>query len=658
MIGLIVVGILAIVLLMLYRKDYGRRLTQKEQEIDKSYKELAMLLQQGHMQLWTYDTTTGLYSWMDDDRAHFIELQPKDFISRYSKKVGQHISQAIQSIIRGEADQKTLRIAQVMKDGNKRYLALDLSVVSRDNQGNVNVIATFQNDITDVYLRENKDKELRMRYESIFDSAMTDMVYYDSQGHISDMNQRACETFGIDVATAKEMGVSVEMAVNEPGFDHHHFESFHATQFRPSTLAESKVKSQKLQGKMCYEIQVTPVFDARQRMVCAYGYGLNVTDVADTYYTMQESIRKAQQANDALSDYVRNIDFAMKVGGVRLVEYDPVTRVLMFFKEIDKIQIALTADRAMHFVDSTSRNTVQHMFERMDNCSANPFNHQVKTIIRRPGGMTLHLYVYFMPVYDEQRHVTGYFGMTRDFTEAKSVERQLANETIRARQEETKKNSFMRNMSFEIRTLLNTVVGFADLFQQDHSADDETVYINQLKDNGSQLLNLVNGILLLSRLNAGMIESVLRRTDLALMLDSWCRAGYDEYPRKGVEYIVEHPYKHFVADIDTINLGIVVTQLCSNGARLTFHGCVRTYYSYADGQLSISIESHGQGLTPRQLENIYDYFGTAMETQTGLSLPICHGIMQLLGGTIDIQSEVGRQTTVTVTLPCQPLKVE
>lgn len=655
MIATIVIGILVFVLLTLYRKDYGRRLNRKRQEVDKSNKELAMLLQRGHMQLWTYDVTTGTYSWMDDDRALFVPLQPKDFASHYSPKVFQHISQAIQELIRGENEKKTLRIGQVMKDGSKRYFALDMSILRHDAKGATSMIFTFQNDITEVYLRENRDKETRMRYESIFNSSMTDMVYYDAQGRISDMNQRACETFGIDLAMAKQMGISVEMAVNEPGFDHHNFDNFYATQFRPSTLAKSTAKSQKLQGLMCYEIQVTPVFDRRHRMVCAYGSGLDVTETADAYYTMKESIRKAQQANQSLNDYVRNIDFTMKVGGIRLVEYALDSRTLTIYKETNLVQLTVSAERAMRFIDSTSRNTVQHMFDAMDSRTIKPFNSQVKTIIRQPGGMTLYLYVYIMPTYDGQGQVNGYFGMLRDFTEAKGMERQLANATIRARKEEALKNTFMRNMSYEIRTPLNTVVGFADLFQQEHSAEDEAVYISQIKENATQLLDLINGILLLSRLNAGMVESAARHTDLAVMLESWCQAGYSEHTKEGVEYIVEHPYEHFVADIDSINLGIVISQLCSNGARLTYQGCVRTYYSYEDGRLAISVESHGKGLTPKQLENIFDLFGSAMETHTGLSLPICHALMQLMGGTIDIESDYGRQTTITVTLPCQPV---
>ena len=313
---------------------------------------------------------------------------------------------------------------------------------------------------------------------------------------------------------------------------------------------------------MCYELQITPLYDAHHHLLCAYASGLDVTDIADTYYIMKEDIRKTQQANEAMEDYVRNIDFAMKVGGIRIVEYALDTRMLTIYRETNNVQLRITAERAMRFVDSTSRNIVQHMFDSMDNHTSSPFSGQVKTIIEQPGGQTLHLAIYFMPTYNDEKEITGYFGMMRDFTEAKLIERQLANATIRARQEETQKNNFMRNMSFEIRTLLNGVVGFADLFQQEHSADDENVYIDQLKDNGARLLDLVNGILLLSRLGAGMIESVPRRTDLALMLDNWCQTGYDEHRKDGVDYIVEHPYEHFVADIDTINLGIVIPQLC------------------------------------------------------------------------------------------------
>ena len=108
MIAVIVIGILVFILLTLYRKDYGRRVGQKEKEVDNSNKELALLLQQGHMQLWTYDITSGTYSWMDDERAMFVHMQPKDFATHYTPKIYQHIITALQELIRGNLNVEAL----------------------------------------------------------------------------------------------------------------------------------------------------------------------------------------------------------------------------------------------------------------------------------------------------------------------------------------------------------------------------------------------------------------------------------------------------------------------------------------------------------------------------------------------------------------------
>lgn len=504
MVATVVISLLLLILFTIYRNEYHRRLGIKEQELAKLNKDFAMLLQRNQLQLWLYDIRTGTYSWMDDDHATFVSLQPKQFAERYSQKVFQHINKTIQRIIRHEISETTLRIAHVMKDGTKRYLALDMSVLRTNETGDVEVIATYQTDITERFLRESRNKEIRDRYESIFSSATIDMVYYDSQGRITNMNQRACQTFGMDVEAARQVGGSMENAVNEPDIDWRNLDSFYATQFRPSMLAVNNVKSEKLQGLMCYEIQILPVYDSRHRLICAYGSGRDVTELADTYYAMQENIRKAERANEALSDYVRNIDYAMTVGGIRLAEYNPKKRLLTIYSEIDCVQLTVTPERAMRFVDESSVAIAKLFFDNMDRLTTVPFNNQIRTTIRQPEGQTLALSLSFMPTYDEQGQVNGYYGMIRDITMVKTMERKLASETIRARQEETKKNNFMRNMSFEIRTLLNSVVGFADLYQhQTFDSDDEQAFASQIKDNASQLLTLVGDILAEARHAAG-----------------------------------------------------------------------------------------------------------------------------------------------------------
>ena len=655
-----VVTILIVVLipLLVFARIYRLRIRRAKKAISQCEAELSRTLQRGQMQMWSYDVTTGTYQWMDELQGRFVRLMPKEFSAHYSANAIQHIIQAIQQLIRGTVKAKTLRLGRTMKDGSKRYFALDLSVLRRDSHGDAAIIIAFQNDITDYYLREDRDKELRMRYQSIFNNAMVDMVYYDSQGRVTEMNERACQTFGIDLETAKQQGISIEKTINEKDFDYRHFETFHATQIRPSTIAKQKVLSKRLQGKMCYELQVTPLYDTRHRMLCAYGSGLNVTEVADTYNKMREVIIEERRANTALSDYIRNTDYAMKTGGIRIVEYSRKERVFTIYSEINHVQKTLSAERALRLVDNQSAKTASHFIEQMDNGSARPFDCRLKTLLTLKDGNPVFLHLHFIPVFNGEQQTDKYFGMLRDISELKASERQLTKETIRARREELAKNTFMRNMSYEIRTPLNSVVGFAELFQQEHDPEDETVYTREIKDNATRLMELINNILFLSRLDAKMIDSVKQSVDLTAVIDGWCEAGWGEYRQEGVRYYVDHTFNRLVADIDTINLSIVIAHLCSNTARNTFKGFVRARYDYVDGQLVIQVENTGRGLAPEITKNIFERFGSGMQTNTGLSLPVCQGIMDLLGGNITMESTLGKGSRLTVTLPCEVSEIE
>ena len=112
--------------------------------------------------------------------------------------------------------------------------------------------------------------------------------------------------------------------------------------------------------------------------------------------------------------------------------------------------------------------------------------------------------------------------MCRDISEIKATEQELTEKTLKAQEVETIKNAFLRNMSYEIRTPLTSVVGFAELFQQDHSPDEETLFIQEIKENSTQLLKLINNILFLSRLDAEMIEFKKQPIDFTAFFGGRC----------------------------------------------------------------------------------------------------------------------------------------
>ena len=85
--------------------------------------------------------------------------------------------------------------------------------------------------------------------------------------------------------------------------------------------------------------------------------------------------------------------------------------------------------------------------------------------------------------------------MCRDVSEVMHTQKELAKETAKAQEVEVVKNAFLRNMSYEIRTPLNAVVGFAELFQMDHTSEDEGIFIEEIKDSSRVLLKLINNSL-------------------------------------------------------------------------------------------------------------------------------------------------------------------
>jgi signal transduction histidine kinase len=284
----------------------------------------------------------------------------------------------------------------------------------------------------------------------------------------------------------------------------------------------------------------------------------------------------------------------------------------------------------------------------------------ITTRLRLPGGRFLSMQVQLFPQLDDSGRVMAYSGICRDTTEMKHTERLLQLETTKAQEVEMVKNKFLHNMCYEIRTPLNTVVGFAEMFENEHSYEDEEKYIEEIKKNSSYLLDLINDILFLSRLDAHMVEINKEFTDFAKTFEAHCHMGLGTNRKEGVNYVAENKYNKLIVNIDDANVGRILQQVIQNATKLTTHGTVRAHYEYIGGKLIIAVDDTGPGISPKKLEHIFERFNTPGNNDhgTGLGLPICKELVTQLGGTIDINSEVGKGTTVWITLPCEASEIE
>ncbi|SHK83350.1 PAS domain S-box-containing protein [Xylanibacter ruminicola] len=652
------VAILAVGILVYYTffKVRERKMTKK---INKENERLLLLMKTSNVMFSTYNVTSQYFTVMDSSGHAERTYSLLEYSHRFDPNDFTVLTDGLRSIIDEKKSTITLQLKEYDNDliNSNNYTAT-LSVLRRDKRKRPSIIIISKTDTSQDRMRQALIKESMLRYQSIFNSAMVDMVYYDADGYIVDMNLKSISVIGCDIDEIKRRRISLRDVIGIDNLDIDKFEYFYATQLFNSP-SDNRVLN-KILGRdtLYYELQVLPIRDKYGNRIGFFGTGRNVTESANSYRKLKENSSELQAIKDEVTTYVHNIDYVLSVGGISLVKYHLDTHTLTIYSEIGHEKYSLTQTRALAFVDSSSEKQALRILNKMDNHQVGNLSVEVKTNIRRrKDRIPLYLQLNFVPTYKDGA-IQEYFGLIRDISDIKAVEEKLAMESIRAQEVETVKNAFLHNMSHEIRTPLNTVVGFSELFEIEHSAEDEAVFISEIKNNSASLLKLINDILFLSRLDAGMITVSPQPVDFASIFAGRCTSIWDNHKLPGVEYKIQSPYKRLVIEIDEPNVSLIINKIITNAIQHTKSGCVLARYEYIADRLLVSVEDTGSGIKKENLENIFGRFVTGANNGAGLGLSICHELIQYMGGKIELTSTEGKGTTVWFSLPCKMLEME
>jgi signal transduction histidine kinase len=263
-------------------------------------------------------------------------------------------------------------------------------------------------------------------------------------------------------------------------------------------------------------------------------------------------------------------------------------------------------------------------------------------------------------MFDAEGRVERYFGTYRDITDMVETEKQLAIETKKAQETELLKQTFLTNMSYEIRTPLNNIVGYAGLFTGEHDVNDEPFFMEQIKRSTGELLLLVNDILYISRLEANMEEYKKETVDFATAFEGYCQNGMEGI-NPDVQSVIVQPYNRLVVDIDSRHLEMIIQRLCKLSCLMTTHGSITASYEYHGGELTFRLEDTGRGFTEEMMSHIFDHFTRDEKGEligSGLDLAIVQLLAHQMGGTIDIQSDYGKGTSAWMSIPCTALVID
>ena len=650
--------ILAVGILVYYTffKIRERKMTQK---INKENQRLSLIMKTSNVMFCTYNVSSQYFTVMDSSGHAERSYSLLEYSHRFDPNDFTNLTDGLRNVIGGKSETVTIQLKEYgnnLIDSNN--YTVTLSVLRRDKHKRPSIIIILKTDTTQDRMRQALIKESMLRYQSLFNSALVDMVYYDADGYISDMNTKALSVIGVDNEEIRRRKISLRDVLGMKDLDIDKFEYFYATQLYKSPNDNRALNKMLGKDKLYYELQVMPIYDKFGSRIGFFGTGRNVTESANSYRKLKENSKKLQIVKDNVSTYVHNIDYVLSVGGISLVNYRLDTHTLTVYSEIGHEKYSLTQTRALAFVDSSSEKQALRVLNKMDNRQTGSIIVDVKTCIRRrKDRLPLHLQFNFVPTIVDGE-ITEYFGLIRDISEIKAVEEKLAEESVRAQEVETVKNAFLHNMSHEIRTPLNTVVGFSELFEMEHSPEDEAVFINEIKENSASLLKLINDILFLSRLDAGMITLSPQPVDFASIFAGRCSSVWDNHKQPGVEYIVQSPYNQLVVEIDEPNVSMIINKIITNAIQHTKSGSVLARYEYIADRLLVSVEDTGSGIKKENLENIFGRFVTGANNGAGLGLSICHELVHYMGGTIELTSTEGKGTTVWFSIPCKLVEME
>ena len=670
---LCIIATLMALLLAFYFCIYRVQARRIRYKTDTRNKRLALILETSNVRLWTYDVPTAVFTRLNENGQPAFTYTSDEFAHRYHQGDFELLMKALQqltddsTIKGGEDNEKEVTIearAQDIEDGDteEHDFTIVLSVLNRDNEGRPKTILGTKRDISTERLQERQQKERELSYWAIFETSMVGVIYFDRDGIMTHINKKGCEILNCDEHELIDTHVdyhdlfALDRDVTMADVDGLHIT--HLENLDALTPEQRMFKAIKRTGRLYEEVRLSTVFGDKGEVIGMFALFRDITERINIAKQQMETMNQVKQVNSELTEYVQNINFVLKTGGMRMVNYSPSSHMLTVFSGINEVQHALTQTRCMTLVDERWQKKAMRMLNNMDNRTTADINTDIRTTLRGLNRQPLHLAFHFIPVTDKKGTVTEYFGLCLDITEQKATEQQLEQETARAQEVELAKQSFLHNMSHEIRTPLNAVVGFAELFELEHATEDEGVFIKEILNNSDQLLHLINGILFLSRLEAHMIDINKQPFDFSTVFGESCEEGWGRFKQPGVKYIVENPYESLVVNIDVSNLKHVIQQVAANAAQYTHDGTVRARYDYIGRKLIISIEDTGEGITAEDLNRIYDRFMTRRQDGSGLGLPISKELTEQMGGTLEINSDAGLGTTVWITIPCQATEVK
>lgn len=509
----------------------------------------------------------------------------------------------------------------------------------------VNIIATLT-DESESKRKEREVEHLSERYKTIFENSIIGLSFYTPDGWLLDANRIMRKICNFDSDSGDEFFSKMnlfEMPPFNEVLSREHPEDYWACSL--SVIPERNMH-------VYLEISIHPIYDENDKLMYIGVSANDVTDERNMYERVKKNDIQMQELNMAIKNYEAELVYMMQFCHMQtwrisldrdVIEfYSGLNTVVRSFnlKEVQKI----FADQEHEFVKALSLST-------LSNTLSKPLIYigQVYPVISHSSDGLQWVQVNGIPEFDDNGRLIGAFGVWRNINELMRKQDQLRKETQRARESGEKKALFLANMTHEIRTPINAIVGFTDIMTALTTSEEKQEVMRIIKNNCDMLLRLMNDILTASSLGTSHMSIEPVDVDFSTAFNELCESLRLRIQEPGVEFITDNPYDTLKIKVDSGRVAQVITNFVTNAVKYTHNGYIkvgyRTEIRTVDGKeqngLYLYCEDTGEGIPVEVQGRIFEQFYKVDDfvQGTGLGLSICKAFADACNGDIGVISE-------------------
>ena len=507
----------------------------------------------------------------------------------------------------------------------------------------VNIIATI-NDETKTKQKEREVEQLSERYKSIFENSIIGMSFYTPDGWLIDANRimRQICNFDSDTGDAFYSKVNLfDMTPFNEVLDHVHPEDYWACSL--SIIPERNMR-------VYLEISVHPIYDENGKLMYISVTANDVTEERNMYLNVMENDVRMQKMNEAIRNYEAELRYMLEASRMQTWRISLERDVLEFYNGLNTVARSFNL-RQMQKIFVDQENDFVKALSNPSEALKKPLVYigQMHPMVTQSSTENQWVQINCIPEYDEDGKLLGAFGVWRNINDLMHKQDQLRMETQRARESGQLKSLFLANMTHEIRTPINAIVGFSEVLSSLTSAEEKKEIIQIIKNNCDMLLRLINDILTASSLESGHMDIRPVEVDFAKTFNELFKSLQPRVQELGVEFIKDNPYDTLTIKVDVERVSQVITNFLTNAVKYTHQGYIKLGYRMetriVDGVLREGLyaycEDTGAGILPESQTKIFDRFYKVDDfvQGTGLGLSICKAFTDACNGDIGVISE-------------------